>query len=227
MLSRPFDSVSRYFVANSVPQGGGTNVVNVILVDFRGFDTYGEITVIAIAALGVAAMLGGVQLAARRTDEAGRPWAGETSYLPLLLLVQLLLPLALLVSAFLFLRGHDDPGGGFVAGLVTAAALILLYLGAGLQWTSARLRLSFGAVAAAGLLIAAATGIAPMFASGAPFLTSAHGHVRWPLVGEVPLASAMAFDLGVYLAVVGATMLVLTRLGQAGASTGAPQAEGP
>ena len=131
MLSRPFDSISRYFIANSVPQGGGTNVVNVILVDFRGFDTYGEITVIGIVALGVAAMLSGVPLASRTTDEAGRPWAVETAYLPLRLLVQLLLPLALLVSAFLFLRGHNDPGGGFVAGLVTAVALILLYVGCG------------------------------------------------------------------------------------------------
>ena len=61
VLTRPFDSISDYFIANSVPQGGGTNVVNVILVDFRGFDTYGEITVIGIAALGVAAMLSGAR----------------------------------------------------------------------------------------------------------------------------------------------------------------------
>ena len=128
--------------------------------------------------------------------------------------MQLLLPLALLVSAFLFLRGHNDPGGGFVAGLVTAVALILLYVGAGLDWTNARLRLNFGAVAATGLLIAGATGIAAMLALDAPFLTSAHGYAHWPLVGKVPLASAMAFDLGVYLAVVGAVMLVLTRLGR-------------
>jgi multicomponent K+:H+ antiporter subunit A len=222
MLSRPADTISRYFIENSVTQGGGTNVVNVILVDFRGFDTYGEITVIGIAALGVAAMLSATQLSARPTDEVGRPWATEASYLPLRMLVQLLLPLALLVAAFLFLRGHNDPGGGFVAGLVTAVALILLYLGAGLEWTSARLRASFGAVAAAGLLIAVVTGLAPMLVSGAPFLTSAHGHPHWPLVGEVPLASAMGFDLGVYLAVVGATMLVLTELGRAGASVAAP-----
>ena len=64
-----------------------------------------------------------------------------------------------------------------------------------------------------------------MLASGTPFLTSAHGHPHWPLVGEVPLASAMAFDLGVYLAVVGATMLVLTQLGQAGAAGAAGAAD--
>ncbi len=219
MLTRPFDSISGYFIANSVPQGGGTNVVNVILVDFRGFDTYGEITVIGITALGIAAMLSGVRLAAPKSDASGRPWAPKSAYLSLQLLVQLLLPLALLVSAFLFLRGHNDPGGGFVAGLVTAVALVLLYLGAGLDWTQARLRLRFGVVAAVGLLIAGATGVVPILALDAPFLTSAHIDWDLPLVGKIPLASAMAFDLGVYLAVAGATMLVLVRLGEHGAAT--------
>jgi multicomponent K+:H+ antiporter subunit A len=216
MLTRPHDSISGYFIANSVPQGGGTNVVNVILVDFRGFDTYGEITVIGIAALGIAAMLAGVKLPWRQADEAGRPWAPEAAHLPLALLVRLLLPLALLVSAFLFLRGHNDPGGGFIAGLVTAVALILLYLGAGLDWTRRRLAVNYRAVAAAGLLIAGATGLVAMLGFDLPFLTSGHGYVHWPMVGKVPLASAMGFDLGVYLTVVGAVMLALTRLGEAG-----------
>jgi multicomponent K+:H+ antiporter subunit A len=216
MLTRPHDSISSYFIANSVPQGGGTNVVNVILVDFRGFDTYGEITVIGIAALGIAAMLAGVKLPWRQADEAGRPWAPEAAHLPLTLLVRLLLPLALLVSAFLFLRGHNDPGGGFIAGLVTAVGLILLYLGAGLEWTRQRLAVNYRAVAAAGLLIAGVTGLIPMLGFDLPFLTSGYGYVDWPVVGKVPLASAMAFDLGVYLTVVGAVMLALTRLGEAG-----------
>jgi multicomponent K+:H+ antiporter subunit A len=213
MLTRPADSISSYFIANSIQQGGGANVVNVLLVDFRGYDTYGEITVIVIAALGVAAMLTGVKLPQRETDDAGRPWSPETSYLPLDLLVRLLLPLALLVSAYLFLRGHNAPGGGFVAGLVTAVALTLLYVGTGLAWTRARLKLSFRAVAAAGLLIAGLTGLTAMVGFDLPFLTSAHGHLTWPLIGDIPLASAMMFDLGVYLAVVGATLLVLTHLG--------------
>jgi multicomponent K+:H+ antiporter subunit A len=214
-----------YFIVNSVPQGGGTNVVNVILVDFRGFDTYGEITVIGIAALGIAAMLAGVKLPWRQADEAGRPWAPEAAHLPLALLVRLLLPLALLVSAFLFLRGHNDPGGGFIAGLVTAVALILLYLGAGLDWTRRRLAVNYRAVAAAGLLIAGATGLVAMLGFDLPFLTSGHGYVHWPVVGKVPLASAMAFDLGVYLTVVGAVMLALTRLGEAGLPFSAKQPE--
>jgi multicomponent K+:H+ antiporter subunit A len=217
ILTRPFTSISDYFIANSVPGGGGANVVNVILVDFRGYDTYGEITVIAIAALGVAALLAGLRLTARVADDDGRAWSAESSWLPLELLVRVLLPLALMVSVFLFFRGHNSPGGGFVGGLVAAVGLVLLYLGAGAQWARARLRLDFTALAAGGLLCAGLTG-ATAGAFGLPFLTSGHGYAEWPVVGKVPLASAMLFDFGVYLAVAGATLLILTLLGTGSAA---------
>jgi multicomponent K+:H+ antiporter subunit A len=212
ILTRPLRSISDYFIANSVPQGGGANVVNVILVDFRAFDTYGEITVIAIAALGVAAMLAALRLDPRRADASGRPWSAERVHLPLDLLVRTLLPLALLVSLFFFIRGHNAPGGGFIAGLVGAVALVLLYLGAGLGWAQARIRLDFAAIAAWGLLIAGLTGLGALLL-GTPFLTSAYTYAALPVVGKVPLASAMLFDLGVYLTVLGATLLILTLLG--------------
>jgi multicomponent K+:H+ antiporter subunit A len=225
ILTRPFTSISDYFIANSVPQGGGANVVNVILVDFRAYDTYGEITVIAIAALGVAAMLAALRLPARKTDDQGRPWAAERSFLPLDLLVRALLPLALLVSLYLFIRGHNAPGGGFIAGLVAAVALVLLYLGAGLKWTSARLRLDFTGIAAGGLLVAGLTGVGAAVL-GVPFLTSAYGYAHWPIVGKVPLASAMLFDLGVYLVVVGATLRILGLLGEGSPQTSVSSATG-
>jgi multicomponent K+:H+ antiporter subunit A len=215
ILTRPPTSISDYFIANAVPQGGGTNVVNVILVDFRAFDTYGEITVIAIAALGVAAMLTTLRLVPRSADAQGRPWSTERSHLPLDLLVRALLPLALLVSLYLFIRGHNSPGGGFIAGLVGALALVLLYLGAGLRWAEARVRLDFTAIAAGGLLVAGLTGLGAGL-WGLPFLTSAYGYAALPVVGKVPLASAMLFDLGVYLTVIGATLLMLTLLGAGG-----------
>ena len=215
ILTRPFHSISDYFIANSVPQGGGANVVNVILVDFRGFDTWGEITVIAVAALGIAALLASVRLVPRATDDQGRPWSRERSWLPLALLVRLLLPLALLVSLFLYIRGHNAPGGGFIAGLVAAVAIVLLYVGCGVKWARARIRVDFAALAAAGLLTAGGAGLGAAVL-GVPFLTSWHGHVHWPVVGDVPLASAMVFDLGVFLTVVGATLLILTRLGAGG-----------
>jgi multicomponent K+:H+ antiporter subunit A len=184
--------------------------VNVILVDFRGYDTFGEITVLAIAALGVAALLDGV----RRTgpDADGRP-------APLLFGVaaRWLLPLALVVSVYIFLRGHNAPGGGFVAGLITAVALLLRHLAHGGAGFPARGQLDYARLTASGLLIAGVTGLGAWWLDR-PFLTSVHVEPILPLLGALPLASATLFDLGVYLAVVGATMLMLVSLasGEAG-----------
>lgn len=213
VLTRPYQSISAFFLDNSLSGGGGANVVNVILVDFRGFDTLGEISVLAIAALGICALLEGLRLQQPTQDAQGRRWAREPHPLILASLSRLLLPLALLVSVFIFLRGHNLPGGGFIAGLITAVALILQYLASGVQWTQARLPLNYQGMAGFGVLIAGLTGLGSWL-FGRPFLTSAFGHFQIPLIGEIELATAMLFDLGVYLTVVGATLLMLASLGQ-------------
>jgi len=212
VLTRPFgfESIADYHLANSVSGGGGHNVVNVILVDFRGYDTFGEISVLTIAALGIYALIdqfGLGRLAPGGTDqedEAGHP-------LMLSVVARMVLPLALVVSVFIFMRGHNAPGGGFIAGLVTAIALILQYVAFGVGWTQRRLPADFHPVAALGVLIAGLTGTASWL-FGQPFLTSWHGHVHIPLIGDIELASAVSFDFGVYLVVVGATMLVMANL---------------
>ncbi|SFM07764.1 multicomponent K+:H+ antiporter subunit A [Desulfomicrobium norvegicum] len=213
MLTRPLDSISTFFMEQSIPGGGGANVVNVILVDFRGFDTLGEVTVLAVAAVGVFAMLDNLRLPIPAHDQDGRPWAAEPHPLILSQMTRFLLPLALLVSGFLFLRGHNAPGGGFIAGLVTAVALILQYMANGTAWTQRQWRLPFHPLIAVGVLVAAATGAASLLVSH-PFLTSTFGHVSLPIVGEFELASAMLFDLGVFLTVVGVIMLILANLGK-------------
>jgi multicomponent K+:H+ antiporter subunit A len=212
IMTRPLDSIGSYFLSHSVPGGGGANAVNVILVDFRGFDTLGEIAVLGLAALGIYAMLDGLRLTAPELDWNGRPWSWDLHPTVLASVSRLLLPLALLVSVFVLMRGHNLPGGGFVAGLITAAALVLQYLGNGATWTDARLPGDLHPAIAWGLLIATLAGLGSL-ALGYPFLTSAHGHLHLPLIGDLELASAMAFDLGVYLAVVGATLLILIQLG--------------
>jgi len=212
LLTRPLDTIAWYYLENAKPEGGGYNVVNVILVDFRGFDTLGEITVLGIAAVGILALLQGLKLDGPALDWEGRPWAAERYPLMLRVLSQPLLPLALLVSAYLFLRGHNAPGGGFIAGLVTGTAMLLQYVAQGSAWASARLPWNHTKVIAAGLLIATGTGLASWF-FGAPFLTSTFGYVTWPVVGKFELASAMVFDLGIYLAVVGVVMVIISRLG--------------
>ena len=211
VLSRPYETISGYFLDNAVSGAGGANVVNVILVDFRGFDTLGEIIVLALAAVGIFSLLEGVHLQQPTGDETARPWNWDTHPLIMATFSRLLLPLALLVALFLLLRGHNQPGGGFIAGLITAVALILQYLANGIAWTIQRVRRTLHPLLGVGLLIAVSTGAASWL-FGSPFLTSAFTHVHWPLVGDLELASAMLFDLGVFLVVVGVTLAVLVRL---------------
>jgi multicomponent K+:H+ antiporter subunit A len=213
VLTRPYETIAGYFLANSVPGGGGTNVVNVILVDFRGFDTLGEITVLAIAAIGIYAMLEGLRLTAPTADAGGRRWSWDAHPVIMSAFSRLLLPLALLVAIFVLLRGHNLPGGGFIAGLITAVALITQYLANGIAWTRSRMSTGLHPLIGLGLLIATATGLGSWL-FGHPFLTSTFSHVHWPLVGEFELASAMLFDLGVYLVVVGVTLAILVEAGR-------------
>ena len=212
VLTRPYDTIAGYYLDNSVPGGGGSNVVNVILVDFRGFDTLGEITVLALAGLAIVAMLQGLHLRAPRRDGAGRGWDADAHPTIMATLTRILLPLALLVAVFILLRGHNQPGGGFIAGLITAVALIVQYLANGTVWTHQRMASDSHPLLAWGLGIATLTGLASWL-FGYPFLTSTYGHMDWPIVGEFELASAMAFDLGVFLVVVGATLMILVNLG--------------
>jgi multicomponent K+:H+ antiporter subunit A len=212
VMTRPYDTIAGYYLANSVPGGGGSNVVNVILVDFRGYDTLGEITVLALAGLGIVAMLQNLHLPTPTRDDAGRAWDPDAHPTIMATLTQILLPLALLVAVFILLRGHNQPGGGFIAGLITAVALIVQYLANGTQWTHQRMPPVSHPLIAWGLAIAAGTGLASLW-FGAPFLTSTHGHLNAPVVGEFELASAIAFDLGVFLVVIGATLMILLNLG--------------
>ncbi|NEV61244.1 monovalent cation/H+ antiporter subunit A [Thiorhodococcus minor] len=212
MLTRPHAPISSFFLDNSVPGGGGTNVVNVILVDFRGYDTLGEISVLALAGLGIYAMLKDLELPGLKCDSRGGPWNWDSHPSIMAALTRLLLPLALLVSVFIFLRGHNQPGGGFIAGLITAVALIMQYLANGVAWTHERMSSNMHPLIGVGLLIATLTGLTSI-ALGYPFLTSAFTHVHWPVVGDFELASALAFDLGVFAVVVGATLLILIHLG--------------
>lgn len=214
VLTRPFDTIADYYIATSKSHGGGTNIVNVILVDFRGFDTLGEITVLGIAAVAVSAMLHDCQIPRPATSADGTPWSVDSHPFLLRVMSRPLLPLLLLVAIYIMLRGHNLPGGGFIAGLVTGVALILQFMAGGLSFASARLKLSFIVTAAVGLAIALATGVASILL-GQPFLTSAFTHVHLGPI-EFELASAMAFDLGVFITVVAVLLIILSRLGRVG-----------
>ena len=228
MMSRPFpDSTSTFFLERALTEGGGTNVVNVMLVDFRGFDTFGEIVVLGIVALTVYALLRRFRPAREvmdlppqqralpadvDTDLANPRLSSDTAVGYLMVpavLVRLLLPFATLVSMYLFMRGHNEPGGGFVAGLVFSVALLLQYIVSGTSWVEAHLPLYPRRWIGVGLLLSLAAGLGSLF-WGYPFLTSHTAHWTLPWVGEVHIASATFFDLGVFTLVVGSTMLILT-----------------
>jgi multicomponent K+:H+ antiporter subunit A len=221
VLTRDNESVSWFHLAQSVPAGGGTNAVNVILVDFRGYDTFGEITVLVIGAVGVLALLDGLRAQRMPADDQGVLWSFSRETLLLRTVATLVLPVALVVAVYVFWRGHNLPGGGFIAGVIVATVLVLQYMALGRARAEAVLRAQAGRRftlwMAAGLCVAGLTGVGA-FAFGRPFLTSAHGHSALPAMGEVALATAALFDLGVFLVVVAATMLTLSAL--AGASYG-------
>jgi multicomponent K+:H+ antiporter subunit A len=213
MMTHDLATISSYFLENAKTGGGGTNVVNVILVDFRGFDTLGEITVLGIAALGILKLLTGIPRFMANADGEGRRWSRDRHPLLLAVISQALLPLALIVSVYIFFRGHNLPGGGFVAGLITAIAMILQYVAKGVDWVKPRLPVEYSTLIAIGILTSTITGLVSWL-FGRPFLTSWFDYFDLPVLGQIELASAMAFDLGVYLTVVGATLLILANLGK-------------
>ncbi|MGC8698397.1 MAG: hydrogen gas-evolving membrane-bound hydrogenase subunit E, partial [Halothiobacillus sp.] len=168
MMSRDFASIAGYFLENSLSQGGGHNVVNVILVDFRGYDTFGEISVLALAALGIYALLQGIKLPPLTPP----PIATARLAHPMLLQTasQLLLPMTLLFGAYILLRGHNAPGGGFIAGLIVASAILLQLIAYGQPADGRALSAKAHGAIALGLLLALGTGLASIVL-GYPFLT--------------------------------------------------------
>ena len=208
-------SISAYHLANSKPGGGGTNVVNVILVDFRGFDTFGEIIVLGIAALVIFALTESLlsgpvgKWLASRPPDVGE--AGDKHPMMMVVATRVMMPITLLVALYIFLRGHNEPGGGFIAGLIVAIALVMQYMASGFDWAATRQRYPYHGIIAAGIFAALLTGLASLF-FGYPFLTSSYGYFKLPMIGKFELATAMAFDAGVFLCVVGAVMLALESL---------------
>ena len=214
-MLRDVDTISDYHLANSYEGGGGTNVVNVILVDFRGYDTYGEIIVLGIAGLVIYALMralldGPAGRRLRNTDYSSNV-SRDRHPLMMVVVTRVLMPIAVVVGLYIFLRGHNEPGGGFVAGLVVAIALLMQYMASGFAWAQERQRVEYHTLIGMGVVVAGLTG-AGAWLFGVPFLTSAFTYVHLPPIEEFELATAMLFDLGVFLTVLGAVMLMLYSL---------------
>ncbi len=191
------EPAGRLQLARSLPEGHGHNAVNVILVDFRGADTLGEITVLVIAALGALVLLGRSGGA-----EAG---TGKPRSRILEKVATGLLPAELVFALYLLARGHDAPGGGFIAGLVVSLAFVLSAIALGAVVVRRRLHQPARGALAAGLLVAAcAPGLALLW--GRPFFT----HLRLP--GSPVLSTTFLFDLGVFAVVVATASVFVSAL---------------
>ncbi|MDV8069795.1 Na+/H+ antiporter subunit A [Rhodococcus sp. IEGM 1366] len=213
--------------------GNGKNVVNVLLVDIRAWDTLGEISVLLVAATGVASLVFRnrrfgiaprvsdapsviVDKAAASTDttwlRGGDLIDPRHRSLVLEVTTRLVFPTIMVLSIYFFFSGHNAPGGGFAGGLTAGLALVLRYLAGGRYELGEAVPIDAGKILGLGLALSAGTAIISLFL-GAPALSSAVFEFTLPLIGHVKLVTALFFDLGVYLIVVGLVLDVLRSLG--------------
>jgi len=202
----PTDSrLASFFMENSLLAAKGRNVVNVILVDFRGFDTLGEISVLAIAAVGVFALIRFTRKPAIKSSKQKRITIMQRSIL-LPVATRYLMPLLLVFSIFLLIRGHNEVGGGFVCGLVASSALMLDGIAISPEALRKLLPISAERLVSPGLCGALLSGVIPVFA-GKPFMTGLWLETELPVLGKV--GTPLLFDLGVYLLVIGIVIWIL------------------
>jgi len=196
-------ALEAFFSAASVPEAHGRNVVNVILVDFRATDTLGEITVVAFTFLASLPML---RLLREQRVKVLRPGSvlgpSESSpgtpgeVLMLSVAVQVLYPLMLLGAVLILLRGHNEPGGGFIAGMVAVAATAMLAVAHGHRRAIGKLPLAPGRMAALSALLSLLSGV-PALIVGQPYLT--HLWQEVPLgITSVSVSTVLLFDVGVF-----------------------------
>ncbi|WP_051800084.1 Na+/H+ antiporter subunit A [Catenuloplanes japonicus] len=210
--------VSERFADLSVSYGGGSNIVNVILVDIRAWDTMGEISVLVVAATGVASLIFQRTSALRRRAETPAPkralaaWTGKEDSVIMQVVTRLIFHTIVLFSIYLLLSGHNAPGGGFAGGLVAALALTVRYLAGGRRELNRAAPVDAGVVLGTGLLIAVGTGVGAMLLGG-QVLQTAIVDIHVPLLGDLHVATSTIFDVGVYLIVVGLILDILRSLG--------------
>lgn len=222
--------ISDLFPQQAYDFGGGKNVVNVTLVDIRAWDTIGEISVLVVAATGVASLIflrrrGRIAEApveeVRDTSDDGRgvDWLRWSRYMKpeqrsivLEIVSRLVFHTVLVLSVYLLFAGHNAPGGGFAGGLVAGLALVVRYLAGGRHELGEAAPVDAGLFLGLGLLLATATGAAGLVL-GYDVLQTAILEASVPVLGNVKLVTSLFFDIGVYLIVIGLILDVLRSLG--------------
>jgi multicomponent Na+:H+ antiporter subunit A len=211
--------------------GGGVNIVNVTLVDVRAWDTMGEIAVLVAAATGVASLifirrsrsvvrrLRDLPPSGQRPQPTRPVWLAGGRTLPperrsliFEVVTRLVFHTIVVFALFLLFSGHNGPGGGFAAGLMTGLALMVRYLAGGRYELDEAAPIEAGVLLGTGLFIATGSGLAPLLFGGA-VLQSAIFDLHLPLLGDVHAVTSLAFDAGVYLVVVGLMLDLLRSFG--------------
>lgn len=206
---REMSVAADYYLREGETTTGGANIVNTILVDFRAFDTLGELTVLGVAGLAIAALLYSrrptpVRSAATSSDSPLADAVNNSVFVRTV--TRVLGPVIILLSLILLLRGHQEPGGGFIAALVGGAGFALLYLAAPSE-SAARIKWPYLTLIGAGVIVGVGTGFLGYFEGS--FLVPLHAE----LLG-MKLTTALVFDVGVYLAVVGIVLTAFNLLGR-------------
>ena len=127
--------------------------------------------------------------------------------------VQVMFLAVVMASLWLLFAGHNQPGGGFVGGLLAGSAITLRYIAGGIDEVRALSRFKPWMVLGTGLLVAGATAAFPLF-RGDAVLDVASGSVTLPLLGTINLSSALVFDIGVYLTVLGMVLMAFEAFGE-------------
>jgi multicomponent Na+:H+ antiporter subunit A len=202
------------------PEAHAGNVVTATLADFRGLDTLGEVTVVALVLLGVATLLGG------RDEQNGTPDGERGVTLPAARVVvrgiaRLLYLPTFLVAAALLVKGFVETGDGFSAGVVAALGVLLRYLAFGHERTKRlpAVRHSL-AIAFCGLLLALGVAAAPLLFGDAPLTHYPPAGTEPVHVGTIELMTAVLFDVGVFVLVFGFTVGVVSIFARAGQAVG-------
>ncbi len=197
ITSQPIDtSLSQFFAEQSVPGGHGRNIVNVILVDFRAFDTFGEVVVVVIAGLSAASL---VNTSAHKKNKINSLIFATTAHI--------VAALMLVFSLYLLLRGHNAPGGGFIGALIAVIGLSLLMFAESPSYVRERLYYSPFGIAMVGIAVSALSGVMSLLV-GLPYLTG----LWWKEV--VPLGTPLLFDVGIYLSIIGGVMGMLLKVNE-------------
>ncbi|WP_261624499.1 DUF4040 family protein [Nesterenkonia marinintestina] len=218
MGRRGQSDAAQWYLEQTYDTVGAENIVNSILVDFRALDTFGELTVLGVAGFAILALLNSAFSTSDNQPVFSKLWEGtpiadpRENTVAMRMVFNWVAPFIVLLSLVLLVRGHYESGGGFISALVAGGFFALRYLVADSD-ASVKLRFDYALVIVGGIMTGAITGLVG-YLDGS-FLRPIMVDIPLPWGGEYAFTTALVFDVGIYLAVIGAVLVALDRLGQA------------